>query len=98
MSEQMAVVPVERIEQRILVVRGQKVMLSNDLANLYDVEHRVLVQAVKRNKERFPADFMFRLSKEEDSFLKSSAQTTGNLSAANDVAGSLLGKHMKYLP
>jgi ORF6N domain len=58
-------VPVELIERRIFLVRGQKVMVDADLAKLYRVETRVLVQAVKRNRDRFPEDFMFQLSKEE---------------------------------
>ena len=60
-----ALLPIGRIENRILVVRGQKVLLDSDLAALYGVETRVLNQAVKRNLERFPADFMFRLSAKE---------------------------------
>jgi hypothetical protein len=64
-------VPPERIEKSIYFLRGQKVMLSTHLAELYDVEPRVLVQAVKRNSERFPPDFMFQLSKEEFADLKS---------------------------
>jgi len=59
------VIPAERIERSILLLRGQKVMLDRDLAELYGVETRVLVQAVKRNLRRFPADFMFQLSKQE---------------------------------
>ena len=60
-----AVVPTEVITSSILLLRGQKVMLDRDLAALYQVETRVLVQAVQRNIERFPDDFMFRLTKEE---------------------------------
>ncbi len=60
-----ALVPIERIESKILFVRDQKVMLDRDLAKLYGVETRVLNQAVSRNKERFPKDFMFQLTKEE---------------------------------
>jgi phage regulator Rha-like protein len=55
----------EFIEKRIFMIRGHKVILSTHLAKLYGVETRVLVQAVKRNIERFPSDFMFRLKKEE---------------------------------
>jgi hypothetical protein len=66
-----ALIPLEVIEQRILLIRGQKVMLSTDLAGLYQVEARVLVQAVKRNIARFPQDFMFQLTEEEFSNLKS---------------------------
>ena len=61
----------ERIEKRILLLRGQKVMLSMDLAELYGVEPRVLVQAVKRNIDRFPGDFMFQLNLQEVRNLKS---------------------------
>lgn len=64
-------IPPERVERRILSIRGQKVMLSVDLAELYEVEPRVLVQAVKRNHERFPADFMFQLTRAEHANLKS---------------------------
>ncbi len=64
-------IPVERIERSIMLIRGQKVMLSTDLAELYQVEPRVLVQAVKRNIARFPQDFMFQLTEEEYSNLKS---------------------------
>ncbi len=66
-----AIISVERIEQAILLVRGQKVMLSPDLAALYQVEPRALLQAVKRNIARFPSDFMFQLSPQEWRFLKS---------------------------
>jgi hypothetical protein len=58
-------VPIERIENRILLIRGLKVLLDADLASLYGIETRVLNQAVKRNAERFPADFMFQLSAKE---------------------------------
>jgi len=61
----------ERIEKRIFLLRGQRVMLSMDLAELYGVEPRVLVQAVKRNIERFPDDFMFQLNLQEVRNLKS---------------------------
>jgi hypothetical protein len=64
-------VPLRRIEQAILVVRGQRVMLSTDLAALYDVEPGALVQAVKRNMERFPEDFTFQLTPDEYRILKS---------------------------
>jgi hypothetical protein len=58
-------VPSERIEQSILFIRGEKVMLDFNLAELYSVETRTLVQAVKRNVDRFPSDFMFQLNKAE---------------------------------
>lgn len=65
-------IPATRIERRILLLRGQKVMLDFDLAELYGVETRALNQAVKRNLERFPEDFMFQLTwKEVDEILRS---------------------------
>src|SRR5260370_11858950 len=64
-------VPVTLIERRIYLIRGKKVMLSNDLAELYQVEVRALVQAVKRNLDRFPEDFMFQLNQNEYRSLKS---------------------------
>lgn len=65
------IVPDEIVEERILLVRGQKVMLDRDLAELYGVETRVLNQAVKRNKDRFPEDFMFQLTPNEADLLVS---------------------------
>ena len=59
------------VEKYIFVIRGQKVMLSAHLAKLYDVEVRALIQAVKRNRGRFPKDFMFQLTLEEYEILKS---------------------------
>jgi hypothetical protein len=58
-------VPAERIEKAILLVRGQRAMLDRDLAALYGVETRALNQAVKRNLDRFPDDFMFELTRDE---------------------------------
>ena len=63
--------PIEMIERHIYLIRGLKVMLSNHLAELYSVEPRVLIQAVKRNIDRFPKDFMFQLSDIEFQNLKS---------------------------
>jgi hypothetical protein len=65
MVNKKSLVPVDRIEKAILLIRGQKVMLDADLAALYGVETKMLVRAVKRNINRFPTDFMFQLSKEE---------------------------------
>src|SRR3989475_13108304 len=58
-------VPTSFIERRIYVIRGQKVMLDADLAELYQVETRALNQAVRRNRDRFPEDFMFQLTQQE---------------------------------
>ena len=59
------IIPIERIQQCIYLVRKHKVMLDSDLAQLYQVQTGVLVRAVKRNIERFPTDFMFQLTKAE---------------------------------
>lgn len=66
----------DQIINSILFIRGHKVMLDADLASLYEVDTRVLVQAVKRNLERFPEDFMFQLSKTEFDFLRSQNVTS----------------------
>ncbi|MDI6751755.1 MAG: ORF6N domain-containing protein, partial [bacterium] len=60
-----SLVPIERIENKILLIRGQKVMLDRELAELYEVPTRRLNEQVKRNIRRFPEDFMFQLTKEE---------------------------------
>jgi len=88
MVSKQSLIPVDRIERAILLIHGQKVMLDADLAALYGVETRVLVQAVKRNLERFPEDFMFQLNKEEADFLTSQIVTLKR--------GR--GQHRKYLP
>ena len=69
-------VPIEKITSRIYVIRGIKVMIDRDLAELYGVETKVLKQAVKRNIDRFPADFMFELTKEEFNNLRSQIVTS----------------------
>ena len=76
MKRTQAIVPGERIENRIYLLRGEKVMLSTDLARLYQVAPRALVQAVKRNADRFPEDFMFQLSTDEFQNLKSQIVTS----------------------
>ena len=65
MEGQKAIIPIGQIEQRILLIRGQRVMLDADLAMLYGVPTRVLNQAVRRNLKRFPQDFMFKLTQPE---------------------------------
>jgi len=69
-KQRMALIPSERIERAIIVVRGEKVMLDKDLATLYGVPTGNLNRAVQRNRGRFPADFMFQLSEEEAEILK----------------------------
>jgi len=65
MAEQRSLIPAERIEQTILLIRGQKIMRDKDLAVLYGVKPIALRQRVKRNPKRFPSDFMFQLNSEE---------------------------------
>lgn len=81
-------IPVEVIERKIYLIRGEKVMLSSDLAQLYGVEPKVLIQAVKRNIERFPEDFMFQLTNQEFINLKSQIVTSswGGIRRANPYA------------
>ena len=64
-NNSLATVPVERIEKSIYVIRGEKVMLDRDLADLYGVETRVLNQSVSRNRDRFPSDFILELTRDE---------------------------------
>jgi len=71
MENQKSFVPAERIEQSILLIRGQKVMLDTDIADLYGVEAKQLKRAVRRNIDRFPKDFMFELTKDEYQSLRS---------------------------
>ncbi|MGY0408904.1 MAG: ORF6N domain-containing protein [Polaribacter sp.] len=77
------------IQDRIYAIRNQKVLLDFDLAALYQVETRVLKQAVRRNIKRFPPDFMFELIREEYNFLRSQIVT---------LEENKKGKHSKYLP
>jgi hypothetical protein len=75
MSEK-SLIPRERIEHAILLIRGHKVMLDADLAVLYGVPTKALNQAVRRNSGRFPADFMFQLNQEEAEVLRSQNVTS----------------------
>jgi len=76
MAKQAALVSADHIERAILFVRNHKVMLDTDLAALYRVPTKVLIQAVKRNSARFPEDFMFRLTAEEAARLRSQIVTS----------------------
>jgi hypothetical protein len=77
-TNEAALVPVEHITHSILIVRGQRVLLDSELASLYGVTTKALNQAVKRNAERFPEDFMFRLSLNETEALNRSQSVTGS--------------------
>jgi hypothetical protein len=92
-------VPVERIEQVILLIRGRKVMLDMDLAALYEVPTKALNQAVRRNADRFPGDFMFRLTAEEvadmrSQFVTASAEAGGMASQAEAASK----RNVRYRP
>ena len=76
------------IQQKIFEIRGQKIMLDFDLANLYEVDTKVFNQAIKRNLDSFPGDFMFQMTKDEWDSLRSQIVTLKN--------GR--GQHKKYLP
>jgi phage regulator Rha-like protein len=79
-------IPQETIRQKIYLIRGEKVMIDRDLAELYGVETKALTRAVKRNTDRFPSDFMFQLNKEEAKILRYQFGTLG------------FGKYSKYIP
>jgi len=79
MADKNSIVPAKPIESLILVIRGQRVMLDADLAALYGVSTKVFNQAVKRNLNRFPEDFMFQLSKQEAESLRSQIATSRKL-------------------
>lgn len=112
-AETAAIQSVEQIESLILTIRGKQVILDRDLARLYGVETKVLNQAVKRNIERFPEDFLFRLTKEEYGILKSQIAIANaeylrsqNVTIENEedflrsqnVTIDMRGRHLKYLP
>jgi hypothetical protein len=92
------IIPIQRVQQRILYLRGQKVLLDRDLAMLYGVETRVLSQAVKRNADRFPKDFVFTLSREEIRRISQIVTSFSGLKFSKQVnafteEGMRVGKH-----
>jgi len=102
-------IPTNRIERKILLLRGHKVMLDFDLAELYGVPTKVLNQAVRRNLSRFPEDFMFRLSKEESRLISRSQIVTLNAaidgipskndgSSRSQIVTLKRGSNVKYAP
>jgi hypothetical protein len=86
-----------QIDQSILVVRGHKVLLDKQLAGFYGVETRALVQAVKRNVNRFPEDFMFRLTADEWTALRPRTEPSA-LRSQTVILERGRGQHRKYLP
>ena len=91
-AESASLQPLENIENLIHVIRGKQVMLDRDLARLYGVETRVLNQAVQRNNERFPGDFMFQLNKEE------AESSRSQFVMLNADAGDLKSQVSSYSP
>jgi hypothetical protein len=92
---------IQSIQNRIYELRGMRVMLDRDLATLYEIETKALNLAVKRNLKRFPADFMFQLTKEEYEGLRfqiETLETDGPLRLQNETLKSGRGQHSKYLP
>ncbi len=90
-----SLIPVERIERSILLIRGYKVMLDRDLAYLYGVSTKILNQAVRRHKDRFPEDFMFQLTMEEAKIWW--AEVKG-ASLRSQIVTLKRGEHIKYRP
>ena len=85
---------IDRVEEKIQVIRGQRVMLDSDLAVVYQVETRVLKQAVRRNRHRFPDDFLFELTADEIASLERSRSQTVTLNSSRSKRGS----NIKYAP
>ena len=86
-------VPQDVIERKIYLIRGHKVMLGKELANLYGVSAKRLNEQVKRNIKRFPDDFMFQLTKEEVLMFQ-----TGTSNSRSQFATLKQGQNIKYLP
>jgi hypothetical protein len=95
MAESKVLVPTERIEQSILMIRGHKVMLDRDLAILYGVSTKVLNQAVRRHKDRFPEDFMFQLTMEEAKMWWAQVM---DIRLRSQIVTLKRGQHIKYRP
>lgn len=91
------IVPMEHVTQAILLIRGHKVILDEDLAALYEVETKALNRAVKRNLDRFPDDFMFQLTTDEFDNLRYQSGTSSLRSQIVTLKAGR-GEHRKYLP
>lgn len=92
---------IQSIQNRIYEIRGERVMLDFDLTSLYEVEIRIINQAVKRNGKRFPLDFIFQLSKEEYEVLKFQIATLESLNSLTSQIVTLKtgrGQHRKFMP
>jgi len=92
---------IKSIQNKIYEIRGERVMIDKDLANLYEIEAKVLNQAVKRNIKRFPKDFMFQLTKEEWEEIRFQIETSEQDNSLRSQTVTLKtgrGSHSKYLP
>lgn len=101
MPDSGSLIPAERIERAILLIRGHKVMLGSDLAGLYGVSTKTLNQAVKRNLNRFPDDFMFQLTWEETAVLRSpfaALNATEAGASRSPIVTLKRGQNPKYRP
>jgi hypothetical protein len=103
MADKKLIASVEQIESRIFLIRGQKVMLDQDLAELYGVETKRFNEQVRRNSERFPEDFMFQLTAEEFANLRSQFDTSSlrsQIATSNNPVGTPAGRggrrHLPY--
>ncbi len=92
-----SLIPSERIISKIFLIRSRKVMMDKDLARLYQVETRALIQAVKRNIKRFPSDFMFQLNEQESASMRSQSVTSSSRSQIV-ILKKGRGHNIKYLP
>jgi hypothetical protein len=94
-----AIVPIQRIAQKILSLRGERVLLDRDLALLYGVETKTLNQAVKRNAARFPEDFMFKLSGEEIARISQIVTSShGGGRSRSQIVTLKRGQNIKFRP
>jgi hypothetical protein len=99
MSVKKAIVPIGQIEQRILLIRGQRVMLDADLAGLYGVSTKRLNEQVRRNRNRFPEDFMFRLTTKEWADLTSQiAMSKAESNRSQFATGSQRHRDPRFTP
>jgi hypothetical protein len=91
--EHVSLIPINRIARQIYFFRGRKVMLDADLAELYGVSTKRLNEQVKRNRDRFPSDFMFQLNDEETGFLKSQVATSNRVRGGRRTLPNVFTEH-----
>jgi cell division septum initiation protein DivIVA len=91
-------IPSEMIERKILMIRGQKVIIDSELAELYDVTTKHLNQQIKRNISRFPKDFMFQLTEKETASMRSQIVTASDSDAVRSQNATASKRNVRYLP